>query len=82
MGALHHTKGRGGGHYKLDLRDLKTGARVNERFNTGIYIETVQKTMRPMQFLYQDEELHLLDPDTFEEMTLPVNWVSSKCSCH
>jgi elongation factor P len=78
MGALHHTKGRGGGHYKLDLKDLKSGSRVSERFNTGIFVETVQKTMRTMQFLYEDKEIHLLDPDTFEEMSVPMHMVSSK----
>jgi len=35
----HHAQGRSGGHYKLYLRDLKTGNKIVERVNTSASFE-------------------------------------------
>ena len=37
--AMHHHQGRAGGHYKLDLKDVKSGTKITERFNTTAVLE-------------------------------------------
>ena len=37
--AMHHHQGRAGGHYKLDLKDIKSGTKTTERFNTTALLE-------------------------------------------
>lgn len=69
----HHAQGRGGSHYKVDLRDMKTGAKGHERFNTGSILEGVELQEKKLDFLYISENVvHAIDPDTFEEFNFPI----------
>ncbi|TPX64385.1 hypothetical protein SpCBS45565_g05931 [Spizellomyces sp. 'palustris'] len=69
----HHTQGRGGAHYKFDLRDVTGSGKTLERFNSGQTVEVVELDTKELQFLYlDDQELHLLDNDTFEEHAFPL----------
>ena len=63
----HHSQGRGGSHYKLELKDLKSGSKGLERFNSGSVLQGADLSEKKLRFLYSDETLHLMDPDSFEE---------------
>ncbi|KAI8812969.1 hypothetical protein BJ742DRAFT_673003 [Cladochytrium replicatum] len=66
----HTSQGRGGAHYKLDLKDIRTGSKASERFNPSNILEGVDLEAKQYQFLYADENLHLLEPQTFEELEI------------
>ncbi len=70
------SQARGPSHYKLELKDLKTGAKVFERINAGNTVEAVELESKTFQFLYADDELlHLLDQETFEEFSVEISLI-------
>ncbi|KAJ3053372.1 hypothetical protein HK097_004422 [Rhizophlyctis rosea] len=72
--ATHHQQGRGGAHYKLDLNELGSNTKKQERFNSGSMIEAVELDEKVAQFLYtSDGQIHVMDKDTFEETSFPVD---------
>ncbi|KAI8823577.1 uncharacterized protein EV422DRAFT_360963 [Fimicolochytrium jonesii] len=73
----HHSQGRGGAHYKLDLREVLGGGKLLERFNAGTMVETVDLQVKQLKFMYADHELHLLDPVDYEEHVVPMSLFSA-----
>ncbi|KAI8898569.1 hypothetical protein BC833DRAFT_614856 [Globomyces pollinis-pini] len=71
------TQGRGGAHYKLEMKDIKSGAKALERVNSGNTLEVVELTSKIYSFLYADDQLHLIDPETFEEITLDTSMIQA-----
>ncbi|KAJ3163532.1 hypothetical protein HDU86_000113 [Geranomyces michiganensis] len=72
-GITHHTKGRGGAHYKFELREVVGGGKLLERFNSGSFVEVLELETKELQYLYHAEDLHLIDPETYEEHVLPMS---------
>ncbi|TPX60212.1 hypothetical protein PhCBS80983_g01938 [Powellomyces hirtus] len=72
-GVTHHTKGRGGAHYKIEMREMVGGGKMMERFNSGSFVEVLELDVKELEFLYMDHELHLIDPETYEEHVFPMN---------
>jgi elongation factor P len=70
LASNQRSQGRGGSHYKLELKDLKTGGKAFERVNAGQFVEVVELQQKEFQFMYADESLHVIDQETFEEMSL------------
>ncbi|KAJ3303351.1 hypothetical protein HDV03_004000 [Kappamyces sp. JEL0829] len=69
---------RGPSHYKLELKDLKTGAKVFERINAGNTVEAVELETKHYQFLYADgDTLHLMDPESFEEFAVDASLIKA-----
>jgi elongation factor P len=74
MGFTHHSQGRGGSHYKLELKDLKSGSKGLERFNAGSVLEGVDLEEKKLDFMYATEEsIHTIDPTSFEEYQFPID---------
>ncbi|KAI9336214.1 hypothetical protein DFJ73DRAFT_850725 [Zopfochytrium polystomum] len=68
-----HTQGRMGSHYKLELREVGRAGKTFERFNAGTAVEGVDLDSRSCQFLYVDEQVHLLDRETQDEVEIDVD---------
>lgn len=67
----HLTPGKGNAQMQVDLRNLKTGIKINLRFRPMDSVENVDTEERAMSFLYQDGSLyHFMDPVTFEQTEL------------
>ncbi|KAH6563883.1 hypothetical protein BASA50_001315 [Batrachochytrium salamandrivorans] len=77
MDSSHHRQARGGAHYKIELKELLTGSKAFERYNSGTLIEAVTLEQKVFQFLYADDRLHLIDPVTFEEHDFSFNIVAA-----
>ncbi|KAI8926688.1 hypothetical protein BC831DRAFT_455690 [Entophlyctis helioformis] len=74
----HHKQGRGGAHYKLELRELLDGTKAFERMNTGTAVDVVDLEQKTYQFMYADERMvHLIDQDTFEEHEYPIGIIAA-----
>lgn len=67
----HLTPGKGNAQIQADLRNLKTGIKVNMRFRPMDSVEKIDTSEREMSFLYQDGTIfHFMDPETHEQIEL------------
>ncbi|KAJ0612353.1 putative ribosomal protein L2, domain 2 [Helianthus annuus] len=54
--AQHSTQGRGGAIIQVELRDVDSGNKVNERFRTDETVEKIFVEAKSYTYLYTDEE--------------------------
>ena len=67
------TPGKGGAFIQVEMRDLRTGNKTNERWRTADTVERLQTEEKEYSYSYTDgENLVLMDPDTFEQAIIPV----------
>lgn len=68
----HHKMGRGGSNIRIKMRNLRTGAALEETFKGGDSFDEANLGRRKAQFLYGDETtLTLMDQESFEQFELP-----------
>ncbi|MBV9538298.1 MAG: elongation factor P [Acidisphaera sp.] len=64
--------GKGGAFAQVELRDLRSGSKLNERFRTQETVERVRLDEKEMQFLYMEgEQATFMDTETFEQVSVP-----------
>jgi len=67
------TPGKGGAFIQVEMRDLKTGNKTNERWRTADTVERLQTEQAEYTYSYTDgENLVLMEPVTFEQRMVPV----------
>lgn len=68
----HVKPGKGGAFVRTKLKNLDSGAVVDETFRAGEKFARVHTEVRNVQFLYDDgTEAHFMDEETFEQFGLP-----------
>jgi elongation factor P len=68
----HVKPGKGGAFVRTKLKNLGSGAVVDETFRAGEKFARVHTEVRNVQFLYDDGgEAHFMDQETFEQFALP-----------
>jgi elongation factor P len=67
-----HTKpGKGPAYIQVEMKQLKTGTKLNHRFGSTDNIEKVRLDQRNYQYLYmEDKFLTLMDPESYEQITI------------
>lgn len=70
--AIRHTQpGKGGAYLQVELRDLRDGTKLNERFRSSETVERVRLDQKPFQYLYADGNGYtFMDSETYEQITL------------
>jgi elongation factor P len=67
-----HVGGRGGAFMQVEMKDIESGTKRNERIRTEDKIERAYVEQRAMQYLYSDGAHYVfMDQKTFEQLTLP-----------
>jgi len=67
-----HVGGRGGAFMQVEMKDIESGTKRNERIRTEDKIERAYVEQRAMQYLYSDGARYVfMDQETFEQLTLP-----------
>lgn len=67
------TPGKGGAFIQVEMRDLKSGNKTNERWRTADTVERLLTEDKDFTYSYTDgENLVLLDPETFEQTQIPI----------
>lgn len=67
------TPGKGGAFIQVEMRDLKTGNKTNERWRTADTVERLMTDNKEYTYSYMDgDNLVLMDPETFEQTTVPA----------
>jgi elongation factor P len=68
----HVTPGKGNAVVQTDLRNLRTGIKINNRFRSTETVEQVEVAIRKMQHLYQEGKIfHFMDTETYEQLEIP-----------
>ncbi|HYM02321.1 MAG TPA: elongation factor P [Stellaceae bacterium] len=63
--------GKGGAFAQVEMRDLRGGSKLNERFRTQETVERVRLDEKEMQFLYFEGDLAtFMDNETYEQTTV------------
>ena len=70
---IQHTQpGKGGAYLQVELKDLRDGTKLNERFRASESVERTRLDQKRFQYLYEDGDLlHFMDEDTYEQTSLP-----------
>ncbi|MBV9862671.1 MAG: elongation factor P [Alphaproteobacteria bacterium] len=63
--------GKGGAFAQVELRDLRGGTKLNERFRTQETVERVRLDEKEMQFLYMEgNNATFMDSESFEQVAV------------
>ena len=69
----HVNPGKGGAFAQVELRNLRNGSKLNERFRSADKVERVRLEQKDMQFLYEsDGMLVFMDTETYDQIELPT----------
>ena len=77
-----HTKpGKGPAYMQVEMKNIKTGTKINNRFSSSDYVERAQLEQREFQYLYMEgENLVLMDLENFEQMHVSKDIAEDKLS--
>ena len=77
---VEHVKpGKGGAFAQVELKNLRTGTKLNERFRSADKVEKVRLEQKDQQFLYEsDGMLVFMDTETFEQIELPADLLGER----
>jgi elongation factor P len=68
----HIKPGKGGAFAQVEMKNLRDGRKLNERFRSADKVERVRLDQKDQQFLYVDGDmLTFMDSETYEQITLP-----------
>jgi elongation factor P len=70
----HVKPGKGGAFAQVELRNLRNGSKLNERFRSADKVERVRLEQKDQQFLYEsDGQLVFMDMESYEQIELPAD---------
>ncbi len=69
---IQHTQpGKGGAYLQVELRDIRSGTKLNERFRSSESVERVRLDQREHQFLYGDgETFTFMNNETYDQVEI------------
>lgn len=73
--------GKGGAFIQVEMRDIASGNKSNDRWRTQETVEKLEVRERDSQYLYQDGGMYtFMDTETFEQFTLTDEDLGEKAS--
>ena len=71
--------GKGGAFAQVELKNLRDGRKLNERFRSEDKVERVRLDQKDQQFLYEsDGKLVFMDSETFEQTELDADLLGDR----
>jgi elongation factor P len=68
------TPGKGGAFIQVEMRDLKSGNKTNERWRTADTVERLMTEEKEFTYSYTDGvNMVLMDPESFEQTMIPLD---------
>lgn len=68
--------GKGGAFITVEMRDVRTGTKTNERWRTADTVEKLQVDEKEVTYLFGDAETAtFMDSENFEQLTVPLELV-------
>lgn len=77
---VNHVKpGKGGAFAQVEMKNLRDGRKLNERFRSEDKVERVRLDQKDQQFLYEtDGRLVFMDSETFEQTELDAELLGDR----
>lgn len=77
---VNHVKpGKGGAFAQVEMKNLRDGRKLNERFRSEDKVERVRLDQKDQQFLYEaDGKLVFMDNETFEQTELDADLLGDR----
>ena len=74
---IQHTQpGKGGAYLQVELKDIRDGTKLNERFRASEDVERVRLDQKDYQFLFADGDmLTFMDLETYDQTSLAKDMV-------
>lgn len=67
----HTQPGKGGAYLQVELKNLKDGTKLNERFRSSEKVERIRLEQKDYQFLFADGDMYtFMDGETYEQISL------------
>ena len=71
--------GKGGAFNQVELKNLKTGSKLNERFRANEVVERLSIDTRPYQYLFNTNDMMtFMDIETYEQIELPLSIIGEQ----
>ncbi|MCC3305413.1 elongation factor P [Sneathiella sp. HT1-7] len=79
---IQHTQpGKGGAYLQVELKNLRDGTKLNERFRASESVEKVRLEQKPHQFLFEDGELlTFMDTSNYEQVSISKDMVGERAA--
>ena len=75
----HVKPGKGGAFAQVELRNLRNGSKLNERFRSADKVERVRLEQKDQQFLYEDTGMLIfMDTENFEQVQLSADLLGER----
>ena len=75
----HVKPGKGGAFAQVELKNLRNGSKLNERFRSADKVERVRLEQKDQQFLFEaDGMLTFMDSETFDQIALPADLLGDR----
>jgi len=75
----HVKPGKGGAFAQVELKNLRNGSKLNERFRSADKVERVRLEQKDQQFLFEtDGMLTFMDSETFDQIALPAELLGER----
>jgi elongation factor P len=73
---MHTQPGKGGAYLQVELKDIRSGTKLNERFRSSETVERVRLDEKDYQFLFADgDQYTFMDQETYEQIALPEEMI-------
>lgn len=70
----HVKPGKGGAFAQVEMKNLRNGSKLNERFRSADKVERARLEQKDQQFLYQaGDMLTFMDIETYDQIELPAD---------
>ena len=79
---IQHTQpGKGGAYLQVELKDVRSGTKLNERFRSSEDVERVHLDERECQFLYKEGDNYaFMDTQDYEQLSLGKDVVDEQAA--
>ncbi|QUJ75274.1 elongation factor P [Sulfitobacter albidus] len=75
----HVKPGKGGAFAQVEMKNLRNGSKLNERFRSADKVERVRLEQKDQQFLYEDDGmLVVMDTETYEQVQVSADLLGER----
>ncbi|MDG1937078.1 MAG: elongation factor P [Paracoccaceae bacterium] len=75
----HVKPGKGGAFAQVELKNLRTNSKLNERFRSADKVERVRLEQKDQQFLYEDDGMLIfMDTETYEQVQVSADLLGER----
>ncbi|HEC14895.1 MAG TPA: elongation factor P [Rhodospirillales bacterium] len=76
---IQHTQpGKGGAYLQVELKDIRDGTKLNERFRSSETIERVRLDQKEHQFLFAEGDMYtFMDNETYDQVSLNADMIGA-----